>query len=86
MTTVATAVAAAAAFAKQSRGRWRGDKGPILSRWRSWWKWQQCHLQLGAMVLEDEQAFAFLPVHSSTLPEHWAIVKPTSKHNGKQRR
>ena len=70
---------AAAEFAKQSRRRWRGDKGLIPSRWQ---KWQQRHLQLGEVVVEDEQAFAFLPVHSSTLAEHWAIVK----HSGKQRR
>ena len=33
---------------------------------------------LGAM--EDEQAFAFLPVHSTTLPEHFS-----SKHTGKHK-
>ena len=66
------------------------------SRWQRWW--HRCHLQLPLVVEEDEQAFAFLSVHSSTLPEHWAVhttgkphwkakkctaaCKPTGKHSG----
>ena len=68
------------------------------SRWQRWW--HRCHLQLPLVVEEDEQAFAFLSVHSSTLPEHWTVhttgkphweaekctaaCKPTGKHSGER--
>ena len=48
------------------------------SRWQRWW--HRCHLQLPLVVEEDEQAFAFLSVHSSTLPEHWTVHTTGKPH------
>ena len=94
---MATAALAAAEFAKQLKVAER-TKAWWQSRWQRWW--HRCHLQLPLVAEEEKQAFAFLSVHSSTLPEHWAVhttgklhweaekctaaCKPTGKHSGER--
>ena len=74
---MATAALAAAEFAKQLKVAER-TKAWWQSRWQRWW--HRCHLQLPLVVEEDEQAFAFLSVHSSTLPEHWTVHTTGKPH------